>query len=153
MPPEPPTIRPATPEDAPRLAVLSEALGYPVSPEVLDQRLARLLPNADHTILVAQLPSGGVVGWLHGATLELLEAGTRCEILGLVVDAGHRRLGVGRRLVQAVEAWARGRGLQEISVRSNVVRAEAHPFYEGLGFTRAKTQHAYRKQIPNSGTR
>lgn len=148
MPAEPPAIRPATPADAPRLAVLSEALGYPVTPEVLGQRLARLLPNPDHTILVAQLSSGAIIGWLHGATLDLLEAGTRCEILGLVVDSGHRRLGVGRRLVQAVEAWARGRGLQEIGVRSNVVRVEAHPFYEGLGFTRAKTQHAYRKPIP-----
>jgi hypothetical protein len=32
-------------------------------------------------------------------------------------------------------------------VRSNVVRAESHQFYERLGYARVKTQHAYRKRI------
>jgi hypothetical protein len=35
----------------------------------------------------------------------------------------------------------------EISVRSNVVRLEFHPFYEHLGYRRAKTQHVYRKPL------
>jgi hypothetical protein len=35
----------------------------------------------------------------------------------------------------------------EISVGSNVVRPESHPFYEHLGYQRAKTQHAYRKRL------
>ena len=39
------------------------------------------------------------------------------------------------------------RGLGEVSVRSNVIRAESHPFYERLGYVRFKTQHAYRKRI------
>ena len=43
---------------------------------------------------------------------------------------------------------ADARGLPEVSVRSNVVREESHPFYERLGYTRAKTQHVYRKALP-----
>jgi len=54
---------------------------------------------------------------------------------------------VGRRLVAAVEEWAADRGLEEVTVRSNVVRPEAHPFYERLGYRRAKNQHAYRKSL------
>jgi hypothetical protein len=28
-----------------------------------------------------------------------------------------------------------------------VARTESHPFYERLGYARAKTQHAYRKRL------
>jgi uncharacterized damage-inducible protein DinB len=64
-----------------------------------------------------------------------------------VVDPSCRRQGVGGRLVEAVETWAMARGLDVIVVRSNVTRRESHPFYERHGYTRAKTQHAYRKSL------
>ena len=54
----------------------------------------------------------------------------------------------GGALVAEVERWAAGRGLAEVSVRSNVVREESHPFYARLGYVRAKTQHVYRKALP-----
>lgn len=78
---------------------------------------------------------------------ELLDSGRRAEITGLVVDESARGQGVGRRLVEGVEAWATGRGLGVLAVRSNVMRSESHPFYERMGFARVKTQHAYRKQL------
>jgi GNAT superfamily N-acetyltransferase len=64
-----------------------------------------------------------------------------------VVDTDHRGLGIGRRLVEALEAWAADRGLPEIAVRSNILRIESHPFYDRLGYRRAKTQHSYRKEL------
>jgi GNAT superfamily N-acetyltransferase len=139
------SIRGATVRDAPRLAALSEVLGYPVAVETIAQRLRRLLERTEEVVLVAERAPGEIVGWLHGAEQELLESGRRCEILGLVVDGEHRGQGVGRRLVDAVESWASTRGLEQMAVRSNVVRTESHPFYEGLGYVRTKTQHAYRK--------
>jgi GNAT superfamily N-acetyltransferase len=141
------TIRSAVPGDAPRLAELSAILGYPASVPAVAQRLGRLLGREAETVFVASLPSGQVVGWLHGSEQELLESGPRCEILGLVVDPDHRGRGVGRRLVAAVEQWAMTRGLEQMAVRSNIRRAESHPFYERLGYLRTKTQHAYRKRL------
>jgi GNAT superfamily N-acetyltransferase len=141
------SIRRATLRDAPRLAALSEVLGYPVAVETIAQRLRRLLERTEEVVLVAELAPGRVVGWLHAAEQELLESGRRCEILGLVVDGDHRDQGVGRRLVDAVESWASTRGLEQMAVRSNVVRTESHPFYERLGYVRTKTQHAYRKRL------
>jgi GNAT superfamily N-acetyltransferase len=141
------SIRAATLADAPRLAELSEVLGYPATPDALADRLRRLLVRDEELVLVAEVSSGHIVGWLHGGERELLESGSRCEILGLVVDLTYRGRGVGRRLVQAVEAWASTRGLDQMAVRSNVGRAESHPFYERLGYVRAKTQHAYRKRL------
>ena len=146
------TVRAAVLQDAPRLAALSAVLGYRVTEEAVGERLTRLLGRADDTVLVAELPPGRIVGWLHGSDRELLESGRRCEILGLVVDAEHRRQGVGRRLVEAVEAWATRRGIEEIVVRSNVLREESHPFYERLGYVRAKTQHSYRRRLSGGAT-
>ena len=140
------TIRKATRDDAARVAELSGTLGYPVSSEVMRERLVRFLALDTHSIVVAET-GGQVVGWTHGAEQELLEYGSRCEILGLVVGEGQRGLGIGRRLVEAIEQWARARGLNDIFVRSNVIRPESHPFYERIGYTRYKTQHAYRKAL------
>jgi len=140
-------VRNATLADDGAIARLSGMLGYPVEVRVVRERLERLLRRADAAVLVAERPGTGVVAWLHAAVLEMLESDRRCEILGLVVDAEHRRTGAGRRLVEAAEHWAREQGLDQAGVRSNVARAESHPFYERLGYTRAKTQHAYRKRL------
>ncbi|MGH7497328.1 MAG: GNAT family N-acetyltransferase [Gemmatimonadales bacterium] len=142
------TIRRAVLSDAARLAELSGDLGYPVDGEAMARRLERLLARPGESVLVAESASGAVVGWLHGSEQELLESERRCEILGLVVDPEYRGQGIGRRLVEAAERWARGLGLEQISVRSNVTRAESHAFYQRLGYVGAKTQHAYRKLLP-----
>jgi GNAT superfamily N-acetyltransferase len=141
------TIRTANVTDAGQLAALSETLGYPVEPEVIRGRLERLLPKSDHVVFVAEPSPKLVVGWIHAAEHDILEVGCFCEILGLVVAADRRGEGIGRRLVEQVEHWAAERGLEQVSVRSNVTRLESHPFYERSGYVRVKTQHAYRKSI------
>jgi GNAT superfamily N-acetyltransferase len=128
------------------MAELSGVLGYPVSWEIFAQRIERLLSRRENTVIVAESLTG-VVGWIHGMEQETLESGVRCEILGLVVDPTSRGQGIGRGLVAALEQWAGARGVEQISVRSNLVRAESHPFYQSLGYTRSKTQHVYRKSL------
>ena len=140
-------VRRAITADAPRIAELSGVLGYPAEADAIRARLAHLLEREDQLVLVAAPAGGTAVGWVHAVEQELIESGRRCEIVGLVVDPGHRGQGVGRRLVAEVEAWATGRGLGLIAVRSNVTRTESHPFYERLGYLRTKTQHAYRKHL------
>jgi len=140
-------VRFASSADAVRLAELTGVLGYPVTAELFRARLDRALARADQAVLVAESSHGAIAGWIHVAEQSLLEVEPRCEILGLVVDGAQRRHGVGRQLIEAAEAWAGGRGLDEMAVRSNVIRAESHPFYERLGYVRVKTQHAYRKRL------
>ena len=140
-------IRTATITDAARLAELSGQLGYPVPAEVMTERLARLLPRDTDFVLVF-IRSQRVAGWAHAVDEELLETGRRCQIQALVVDAAERQAGVGRELVIAIEQWAGSRGITSVVVRSNVVRAESHPFYERLGYQRTKSQHVYAKGLP-----
>jgi len=141
------SVRRATVADAAAIASLSAELGYPVELGDIQKRLRALLEATDQLVLVATAADHAVVGWIHGAEHLLLEVGSRCEILGLVVSSGHRRSGIGHRLLTAVEAWAHNRGLPEVSVRSNVLRESSHPFYEKHGYRRVKTQHAYRKTV------
>ena len=140
-------IRSATFADAPEIARLSAQLGYPADVAVFADRLRRLLPLPTHDVLVSDLGNGRLAGFVGVEQRLMIEAGERAEIVGLVVDADARRGGTGRALVAAAEAWTRARGMHALFLRSNVVRPEAHPFYERLGFARIKTQHAYIKRL------
>jgi GNAT superfamily N-acetyltransferase len=140
-------IRPATVGDVDALAALSDQLGYSATPEQIAARLRQLLiRDGDHAVFVATV-EGVSAGWVHVARRQLLETDDRAEILGLVVASHMRQRGIGRALIAAAESWAAHVGLFEVVVRSNVARAESHPFYERLGYTRTKTQHVYLKRM------
>jgi GNAT superfamily N-acetyltransferase len=139
-------IRRALLSDSDAIAALASELGYPSSSEQIRARLQTLLPRDSHFIAIAE-NGGSAAGWVAAEERMLLESGKRAEIVGLVVAVNARRFGIGRALVREAESWARDRGVETIGVRSNVVRPEAHPFYESLGYTRSKTQHAYSKRL------
>lgn len=139
-----PVLRPAVSGDAPALADLATQLGYPNTAEVIAERLAALGTVSGHAVLVAVEPSGErVIGWIHLGSTRWLESAPYAEIGGLVVDAGWRGRKVGETLARAGLAWAAANGFREVRVRSNVVRADAHRFYERLGFSRVKTQAVF----------
>ena len=142
-------IRPALATDADAIAALTTELGYPASRDQIFARLKALTQRDSYYVAVAEV-SSVVVGWVAAERRLLLESGERAELVGLVVGAHARRAGIGKALVSAAEQWAAGQGLQAIGVRSNVLRPEAHPFYESLGYVRAKTQHAYSKKLTPS---
>ncbi len=148
LPPDFPavTLRPARLADAPAFAGLATQLGYPSSPREVRERLATVLDDPKHLILAAA--SGGrAVGWAHAYVCCLVESDTFVELGGLVVDESHRGKGVGGKLLEKVEEWARQKGCRAVSVRSNVIRHEAHIFYAARGYDPIKTQHAFRKRL------
>jgi GNAT superfamily N-acetyltransferase len=133
-------------KDAARLAELSGQLGYPATAKEIAQRMKRIKPAALHAIFVAEAERG-IVGWLHVSVTPLLETALRAEVNGLIVDEGQRSLGAGAKLLEAAEQWAKARGCQGMSVRSNVVRERAHGFYLRNGYEHYKTQKAFRKPL------
>ena len=142
-----PLVRPIEPRDTPALCRLAEELGYPSTEEQIGARLQRVLADRAHAVFVAEDTTGLVVGWVHVFINKLLESDARAEIGGLVADPAMRRQGIGRALMQQAELWGRERGLQVVSLRSNVKRTDAHRFYEQLGYATAKTQLNLRKQL------
>jgi GNAT superfamily N-acetyltransferase len=140
-------IRRATLTDVPQLAELSGQLGYPSTPAEVEQRLQALRSNHEHAVFVAEQPDGKLAGWIHVYVTRTVEADARAEVGGLIVDANCRSLGVGKRLLERAEQWAREAGLRAIGLRSNVIRGRAHAFHERQGYTIVKTQKAFRKVL------
>lgn len=140
-------IRSAQPEDAPALAALAGQLGYPAAPEVVAARLQALTEDDRHAVFVAMEAEGEVVGWIHVYLCLQVIADREAEIGGLVVDEAYRSQGIGTRLVQAAEDWARAYGCQGLTVRANVVRERAHAFYRRLGFREVKAQRVFHKSL------
>ena len=139
-------IRRAQLADAAEMARLSDELGYPMPTAEMTRRLAVLLANERHYVVVAA--SGErLFGWMHVEHRFSLEGGDRAELMGLVVDSTARRRGLGRELVDVAENWALAHGLSSLTVRSNATRTLSHPFYESLGYSRSKTQHVYTKVV------
>jgi GNAT superfamily N-acetyltransferase len=139
-------VRQATSDDAPSIARLSSQLGYPASDVEMHGRVCSLLNSPTHAVYVATSESS-VLGWVTGELRLSLETGPRAEITGLVVDATARRVGIGRALVASIEQWALRNRVNMVLVRSNVARAESHPFYAQLGYDQVKTQHSYRRVL------
>ncbi len=140
------TVRPAKPEDSEDIARLATELGYPSTAKELAARLKSVAENAEHAAFVA-IRGGCVIGWVHVFAKRLLESDAEAEIGGLVVDARHQRSGAGRLLMQYAERWAYAQGFRSVYLRSNVIRKEAHAFYQKLGYQVVKTQFALRKTL------
>jgi GNAT superfamily N-acetyltransferase len=141
------TVREAALADAARIAALAGQLTYPSTPEEVERRLRELPQDGSHVVFVAEDGAGRVVGWAHTYALHFVGSDLRAEVAGLVVDDSCRGAGVGKVLMARIEDWAREKGLTAVTLRSNVIRDPAHKFYEKLGYTRIKTQHAFRKVL------
>jgi GNAT superfamily N-acetyltransferase len=136
--------------DVPALLKLLDQLGYPTTPQAMEERLDRLLARPlVHHVLVAPQPQddGELLGAMHASRRETLESDDHVEISGLIVDASTRGAGVGKVLVSAAERWARDLGLNVVRVRSSTTRTGAHAFYERLGFRVLKQQIAFIKEL------
>jgi GNAT superfamily N-acetyltransferase len=140
-------VRTARLEDAASIAALSGQLGYPCTAASVRRRLRSLLSKPDHAIWVAEHGSGAVTGWIHVFVHQMLESDRQAEIGGLVVDEESRGQGAGKALVERAEQWAKARRLKSVYVRSNIVRKDAHVFYQKLGYKIIKTQFAFRKAL------
>ncbi|MGO8677405.1 MAG: N-acetyltransferase family protein [Limisphaerales bacterium] len=140
-------IRSGRERDCSEIARLASQLGYPVSGEAMRTRLRSLLASPGNVVLVAESADGELVGWIHGVLSQFLDSDRRVEIGGLVVDERHHRRGVGRDLVERVEAWAVEHGVMQALVRCQTRRAEAHTFYGSLGYAQSKTQIVSRKPL------
>src|ERR1700751_2462537 len=123
-------IRLARPADYPRMAELAGQVGYQSTLDDIARRLAGLNATSEHVVFVAQLTDGTIAGWIGAFVYRCVEADARVEISGLVVDERFRSQAVGRFLLERAEAWAREKGCNATSLRSNMIRERAHEFYE-----------------------
>ncbi|MFT4413668.1 GNAT family N-acetyltransferase [Fredinandcohnia humi] len=129
-------IRKAEMKDVDRLAELMTQLGYPTSVEQMKQRFANMESNSDYHTLVALYDGNvvGVLGLLKGYYYEL--DGSYARIVAFVVDSTYRNKGIGKRLLNEAENWARRVGATGIGLNSGdrPERRDAHAFYRKMGY-------------------
>jgi GNAT superfamily N-acetyltransferase len=125
-------IRDAAPDDAAAIAALLGQLGYPTDIAAVTARLERLRIVGDR-VVVADV-DGTVAGLAHLQVSPAIEHERPvAKLAALVVDESRRGQGVGRDLVDAVEAEARTRGCVLLYLTTAARRADAHEFYRRVG--------------------
>jgi GNAT superfamily N-acetyltransferase len=136
------TIREATALDADAVAALLGELGYPTSPAQAGQRLQRIAADPSSWVIVAEVESElAGLGVLQVQNLvERDEPG--CKVAGLVVGQRYRRRRIGELLMQALEDEARRRGGKVMGLNTAHRRADAHAFYEALGYEHTGRRYA-----------
>ncbi len=139
------SVREASAIDAEAIARLCTQLGYPAAAAAVPARLTRLNASGEARALVAvqgvEVVGLATVHLRHTLNHEMPLA----QLSLLVVDERVRSHGVGRALVAAVEAWARGQSCRRIVVTTALDRTGAHAFYERVGY--AHTGRRYGKDF------
>jgi N-acetylglutamate synthase-like GNAT family acetyltransferase len=140
-------IRDAERNDVGGIANLAAQLGYRVSDEIMRSRLEDAAKRPYEKVIVAEDEANKVVGWCTLEIISYIHVDPFVEITGFVVDEKSRKQGIGRKLVAAAEKWVGELRLSSISLHTNVIRKEAHLFYEANGFKSIKQQYVYMKQV------
>jgi RimJ/RimL family protein N-acetyltransferase len=144
-------VRPAEPRDAPELKELGDAVA--AEPEgwlatlngwrsaADERRYLRALRRYPHAaVFVAEAEDGRVIGRLS-LSRDQHPSSRHVADLGLMVDAAHRRRGIGRALLVAAVEWAQAAGVRKLELHVFPWNDAAIALYEDFGFVR----EGYRK--------
>ncbi|WP_018883058.1 GNAT family N-acetyltransferase [Paenibacillus massiliensis] len=99
-----------------------------------------IICNSTQDIIFVYEHDGEVIGYIHGSPYELLFSESLINILGFVVKENFRKLGIGSRLIERLEEWAKDNGYAGIKLLSHPSRKSAHRFYENRGYVFTKDQ-------------
>ena len=89
----------------------------------------RICRDSGHGAVLVAHRDGAVVGACMTG-----HDGHRGALYYLAADTAHRRLGIGRALVAAAEAWCRARGLPKLNLLVRKENSAVLAFYEALGY-------------------
>lgn len=135
----------ATRADAAALARLLTPLGYPVDAAQVE-RLWSPWTAEGNVALVAE-EGGSILGVVTLHRMYVLHRPKPVgRITALAVSPTAQGRGIGRRLIDAARTTLAAAGCGLIEVTSHARRAEAHAFYEHLGFQR--TSFRFARDLP-----
>jgi len=129
-------LRKASPKDAPQLLSLMEQLGYPKGDENMKARIQAYSYGTNNHIVIAERRKT-TVGFIAFVIYDLFACeGKRCHIEELVVDANPSALSIKRKLIEAVETFARENQGKIIDLTTGLHHGEdsTQDFYKFLGY-------------------
>lgn len=140
------SIRNITEQDAEAINALSSQLGYAMPIEQTLANIRAVLGTKGHNAFVAVFENK-IIGWIGVAEALQIESAPFCEIRGVIVDERYRGLGFGKLLIEKVKQWGKETGNKTLRLRCNMIRKEAHLFYQHLGFKEIKEQKVFEMNI------
>lgn len=133
-------VRPLRPDDAGSVTRLLDQLGYPAEESEVRERIDAWTHD-DRGVAVGVIVEDRIAGCAAIHVIPFFERpGARARLVALVVDAEYRRRGIASMLIERCRDFALRHGATEIEVTSRRTRAEAHPFYTGIGFSDVSDQ-------------
>jgi len=141
-------VRTAQKEDCSEITHLTNQLGYPSTLEKICEIMDLVLAHNDHQVFIAENEKN-IVGYIHLIRSMRIGSNPFIEIAAFIIDESSRSVGVGSSLIGESENWASSLGLKDIRIRSNIIRQEAHSFFQKRGFQNIKTQEVFSKHISN----
>jgi GNAT superfamily N-acetyltransferase len=94
-----------------------------------------ILDHPAHGRLFVLRDAGGVVGMVNALiSISTAEGGPVLILEDVIVAAGHRGSGHGRRLVEHVLAWATAQSMSRVTLLADRENESALRFYRTLGF-------------------
>lgn len=127
-------IQPMKKEDLSQIQHLYEDLiPEGVSMEMLEKQYEATSQRQDYSLLVAK-QGERVLGTSIGIVCQALDA-PFLVIENVVVDSSCRKQGVGRRIFEALDDFAKENHCQYALLVSSGFRKVAHCFYEAMGYT------------------
>jgi aminoglycoside 6'-N-acetyltransferase I len=144
------TIRLATLDDRDEWLRMRTTL-WPDCPEIEHIReIAKILKQKTWAAFVIARADGGLGGFVEVAERPITEdnePGPIAHVEGWYVDPDLRRCGLGRRLIQAAEDWARAQGYSEIRSDTQIDNFGSQRAHEALGFAETNRGIYYRKLL------
>ncbi len=143
------TIRPATIRDKKAWAAMRSALWPEAELESLEAELPDWLKRERFRAWLA-VDRGVPVGF---AEAYLREFANGCDqqpvafLEGIWVEKSHRRKGIGRRLVLAVERWALGKGIKELGSDAYIGDRLSRRGHLGWGFAETERVVYFKKAL------
>jgi len=131
------TVRTATEEDLPHILDLYSEL-HPNAPSINKDSATAVWDQALQsgvTYFLAEI-KGSIVATCYISIIPNITK--QCSPIGfienIITSAPYRRLGIAKRLLEAVVEYAKAQGCYKVTLQSNVKRTDAHEFYESVGF-------------------
>jgi aminoglycoside 6'-N-acetyltransferase I len=112
--------------------------------------MAGWLARSDAAVVVCSRASGALCGFAEAGSRPYADGCWTSPVAfleGWYVDPDCRGSGVGRALVEAVEAWARERGFHELASDALLDNEGSHRAHERLGFIEVERAVRYRKRL------
>lgn len=103
-----------------------------------------------YAVFVAETQEGRIVGFVEMATRPYAEGCLTSPVAfleGWFVEPEHRRCGVGRRLVEAGEAWAESLGLAELGSDADLDNEKSAVAHAAIGFAEVARIRCFRKAL------